>query len=875
MVRPLWPLAVGWLVLLSSLSIIPWSSGAWSVRGGTGFDDATPLTTNVSANGNLAEGGHHMYSIAAVEGTILDAVLSIDNPDADFDLILYSPHRSALAWSYSVNRVEEIRALIEENGTYYLNVTSYSGSGGYLLTVSFSLPAPPDGNDDKGSATYLSPVSVNPGYIDGITDPDDWYAVNLSRTASQVDVLTVTLQVDLNGRFSVTVYDTNGTYVDSATTYDYAVYYTSVEVKAAAMEAGTYYIKVSTGPGSQEKTNYTLRLAVAQGALDTNNNQSQAVSLQHGKTVSGAISSLYDPEDWFRIPLASSGDQVERVFFSFRTTVAIAATLTAYDTSGRSIGYVSTLNPKDYTSYLKEAYLSVGLGTAGEVYLVVEATDGTTDYTLTPEVELVTSDGDNTFETARQVWNGDRVEGALDKAKDPVDYYKTHLAGGEGLWINLSGIDVASGADFDLTLYDGPDGARLNGSYSTQSTESAYWKADAGWYGFVYIRVNAYRGDGTYTISVAGDGNHRASVAPVSPTEGEVIVASNASLRWNASDADGDPLRFAVYLSANRSKVESRSQDVRVAEVSAPLYEARSLARGTYYWAVIPTDGKPGLGLYAPGVSSFEIRPNRPPTLTPLTPTNQSLTANETGSVVLEVQTSDPDGQAVTLCWLLDGRPIPGATGTRLTLEFNYSSAGWHQVGVEAADPMGATYALAWNVTVLDVNRPPLIRNVTPLAGSVDAAPSLTFDVQAFDPDGEPLDYAWWLDDRKVSSSKEGYTYARPVGDRSAHRLNLTISDANGGQVRLSWTINPLPGGGGDEEGDKERDEGKGMSTSTILYIVIGFLVAVVIILVVVLVTKSRNPPPPKVIRVPETRAMTVDDPIAQIYEEYQGPKHM
>jgi hypothetical protein len=184
--------------------------------------------------------------------------------------------------------------------------------------------------------------------------------------------------------------------------------------------------------------------------------------------------------------------------------------------------------------------------------------------------------------------------------------------------------------------------------------------------------------------------------------------------------------------------------------------------------------------------------------------------------------------------WYVDG--VLRAFGENMTqLEFsaNFSSAGNHTVSVMASvnftpEPLMASHY--WNITVINVDRPPMITSAIPLESPVvynnDNPPVIA--VLAKDPDGDALTYSWELDGAPVPGADNLVFKARSIKP-GTHNLSVIVSagglnDTRHWQLSVQAPLEPLP-----------------LTHPFSMSIIAELLVAVMVAVTVILVLARRN----------------------------------
>jgi len=193
--------------------------------------------------------------------------------------------------------------------------------------------------------------------------------------------------------------------------------------------------------------------------------------------------------------------------------------------------------------------------------------------------------------------------------------------------------------------------------------------------------------------------NHPPVVILLSPEDIVTINSTNVQLLWNGSDPDGNNITYRLFLTTYSFIATSIPAPVTTTNMTS--YAVSNLVNGTtYYWAVMPNDGKID-GLLA-GVRSFSIdlsKGNRLPLITAITIPDAYI--NEVFN--LNITASDPDGDALTFNLTVGpaGMTINSSSGQ---IQWTPSQTGNFDVTVNVTDIKGG-YSI-WMFTVKAVSRP-------------------------------------------------------------------------------------------------------------------------------------------------------------------------
>jgi PKD repeat protein len=175
-------------------------------------------------------------------------------------------------------------------------------------------------------------------------------------------------------------------------------------------------------------------------------------------------------------------------------------------------------------------------------------------------------------------------------------------------------------------------------------------------------------------------------------------------------------------------------------------------------------------------------------------------TINELETLNFSITATDPDGNTLEYSWELDG--IEVTTTELYDFATDYNSAGVYLITLDVTDNYGtrrnggtnrdALY-YEWNVTVIDVDQLIVVDEIIPPEGNqnIDEEAIINFSIDAFDPDGNDLEYSWELDGEEVStiSTYDFITNWQSSGD---YEVSLNVNDNFGtsdNELNFNWDI--------------------------------------------------------------------------------------
>ena len=214
---------------------------------------------------------------------------------------------------------------------------------------------------------------------------------------------------------------------------------------------------------------------------------------------------------------------------------------------------------------------------------------------------------------------------------------------------------------------------------------------------------------------------------------------------------------------------------------------------------LIEPDTGPVISVNRPPTASFYVIP-------------QSPTTSDT--VIASSTSTDPDGDALSYTWSLDGAIARQYTVPYIT--WQYLSIGTHTIRLQVDDGKGGTGSYQLQILVSQAPQPQPIppaptpgTNRIPIASfSITPQAPTTSDTiiassTSTDPDGDSLTYSWFRDGAQANECNNmAYcVWANPTA--GIHTINLSVNDGNGGTASTQNQVNvtqaqpqpqPIPG---------------------------------------------------------------------------------
>ena len=769
---------------------------------------------------------------------------------------IHDPDRSLLTEVQAPSYARKSTATVaHRTGVYYVRVYTYSRyECDYLLNFTISQVAnTSDGDDLIQQARFLDPPELVIGHVNGVWDPFDHYAVNVTRTDATYELLRVVLQADMErpgqdlDLFLLELNATGGLHELASSTsngsYEVAYY-------AAERPNMTVYIRVHAYGGI---TNYSLGVDVVTVTDDGNNAIDRADPLPAGVPHNDTLN-LSDARDFFSFNLTGSD------------LVAVAVTAHGYDAAHRKPNFDlyllapagTILNWSFQYDPVERVTYEVPLGDAPATYYALvtyhdrspwDGVDAWGAYDVNVSVDhapmvLLPLP----LEAQEDVAFSIPLDDLLSDAEGPLG--RATVLSAQDLEVSLSdGVltvvppeNYSGPASFALRVVDGPRAVDLpfavligpmpdapavryplpqlaldEDSFLVLDLTSVFVDGDGDPLSFELAFPPANRlGRSSLNgaeLTVVPDADFSGDSALTLTARDPTGRAKTVDLTFHVRDAPDAPR--VIWADANVTATEDQKGiELDLGTVffdpdgDALAYSASGGEHVSYIVlgstlvvdgaqdfngpaAITVTARDPG-GREATATVTFNFAPvNDPPRVLSQDPVGRR-SVDEGKSVLFTVTAEDPEGSALTYSWSVDGVPVTEAL-PRHELVANYSLQGAHLVSVAVSDGTLTAWA-NWTLDVVNVNRPPSIQIARPESGQTfEQGGNVVFEAVATDPDGEQPLVTWSVDGKVVGSGTAFTTSSLKAG---RHTLLAVATDPQNATANATVEFKVEEGGG-------------------------------------------------------------------------------
>ncbi len=356
----------------------------------------------------------------------------------------------------------------------------------------------------------------------------------------------------------------------------------------------------------------------------------------------------------------------------------------------------------------------------------------------------------------------------------------------------------STSANLEPTAFINPDGNHVVVVKAAAAESFTVGGLPAGTYGIKYTTSSAYDIDlPMVTVSL---GEHLATSIPaagvltvyslnltpsidVFPRTPYVQMYENDTMNFTVTPKGADPsdlsfawtLDGAVVLGWNETWYEYSTDfnssgyhilNITIVDPRVPQLPASF----QWYITVVNVNRLPVIGGYSPALELW-------------------VNETEAGFADFLVTASDPDGDPLTYQWSVDSSGV--GTGTSYRFNYDYSSSGDYVIEVTVSDTMDGV-SLMWLLHVWGVSRPPVVESYSPgqwMNVSEAKQATITFSVQATDPDLDPIAYSWSVNNVSVpGEASASYVFTYNYTSAGDYSIEVVLNDTYF-EVTLVWFL--------------------------------------------------------------------------------------
>ncbi|PID27217.1 MAG: hypothetical protein CR982_06375 [Candidatus Cloacimonadota bacterium] len=353
-------------------------------------------------------------------------------------------------------------------------------------------------------------------------------------------------------------------------------------------------------------------------------------------------------------------------------------------------------------------------------------------------------------------------------------------------------IDEGDSIPFSVDAVD-PDGDQLSYEWSVNYTPVSY--EDTYIFNTTFSGQNGYNA-GSYIVGLnISDGSRNSInliweievldydqepvVQSILPSNGGDITINEMEtiyFSFNGYDPEDKDLTYKYYLDdnlvSNKSNYNFTTDHNSNGNYSLYLEVSDGTNTLEYQWSIVVND------INAPLVVN-QILPN----------SGGSFTIVEGESISFDFDGYDPEGNSLLYNWILNGEIVSLENNYSFTTDFESSGNYTISLKVYNAEELPAQFN--WSIEVVEYDNEIIIQSIDPTPGTVNMYEMETynFSVEAFDPDGNNLNYSWIL-----NGSSYGYQNSVQItpdySSSGEKELKLVITD-NGKSIKtIDWSLN-------------------------------------------------------------------------------------
>jgi len=228
-----------------------------------------------------------------------------------------------------------------------------------------------------------------------------------------------------------------------------------------------------------------------------------------------------------------------------------------------------------------------------------------------------------------------------------------------------------------------------------------------------------------------------------SPKSGSNVSSSagKATLMWSAStDADNDAITYYVFVSNDSNNIRFNAT-----ATTTTLQLASLNNQNTYFWRVLASDNL--LNSSNSSIFNFTVIRDNNPIINKWTWDNTiNVSSTNTSPIVAEnrtlnftINSFDPDNNPINFTWFVNSSEKSSAQNFGFNLINNFTASGNYAIKLQVQDNNSNSVTQEWQVTVTNTNREPVLDAISDKEVLEDS--TLTFNITAFDPDGDSLNF--------------------------------------------------------------------------------------------------------------------------------------